>query len=63
MLSTTYQGHKIEIEPFEWGYVARVLVPGSERPFVAANSSAFEALEQAFGMVDGALRPAEEAAD
>jgi hypothetical protein len=55
--TTTYLGHNIEIEPFEWGYLAHILQPGSNARFVAASSSAFKALEDAFDAIDDALRP------
>ena len=59
-LTTTYLGHKIEIEPFEWGYVARVGEPGSDRRLTAANISAFQALEEAFAIVEQTMKPPEE---
>jgi hypothetical protein len=52
LLTTTYLGHQIEIELFEWGYVAHVLEPESNRRFTSACASAFEALEEAFGIVE-----------
>jgi hypothetical protein len=54
-LVTTYFGHRISIEPFEWGYLAQVVEPTSGKCLVAGNSSAFQALEDAFEAVDGAL--------
>jgi hypothetical protein len=61
-LMTTYFGHRISIEPAEWGYLAEITVPGSENRLVAANSSAFRALDDAFEMIDehlqGAVRSA-----
>ena len=51
-LTTTYFGHRISIEPAEWGYLAEITVPGSKAPLVAANSSAFQALDDAFEVVD-----------
>jgi hypothetical protein len=62
LLMTTYLGHKIEIEPFEWGYVAMVVEPGSSRRLTGANATAFAALEEAFGLVDQALEGRDEAA-
>jgi hypothetical protein len=60
-LTTTYFGHRIRIEPFEWGYLAQIVEPGTHRRLVAANASAFQALEDAFSMVDEQL--ATDAAD
>ena len=57
-LKTTYFGHRISIEPAEWGYLAEIIVPGSEDRLVAANSSAFRALDDAFEMIDLSLRSA-----
>jgi hypothetical protein len=57
-LSTTYLGHRIEIEPFEWGYLAHVLKPGSDAHLVAASSSAFKALDGAFEVIEESLDPA-----
>jgi hypothetical protein len=54
-LTTTYLGHNIEIEPFEWGYLAHVLEPGSKTRFVAASSSVLKALEGAFEIIDQAM--------
>ncbi len=56
---TTYPGHNIEIEPFEWGYLAHISEPRSNTRLVAASSSAFKALEDAFEMIDDALDPAD----
>jgi hypothetical protein len=51
-LTTTYLGHRISIAPAEWGYLAEITVPGSEDRLVAANSSAFRALDDAFDAID-----------
>lgn len=51
-LITTYFGHRISIEPAEWGYLAEITVPGSDDRLVAANSSAFRALDDAFEAID-----------
>jgi hypothetical protein len=49
----TYLGHRISIEPAEWGgYMAEITIPGSPTRMVAANSSAFRALDDAFDMID-----------
>ena len=55
-LTTTYLGHRISIAPAECGYLAEITVPGSEDRLVAANSSAFRALDDAFEMVDRHLQ-------
>jgi hypothetical protein len=55
-LMTTYLGHRISIAPAEWGYLAEITVPGSEDRLVAANSSAFRALDDAFEVIDRHLR-------
>jgi hypothetical protein len=62
-LMTTYFGHRISIEPAEWGYLAEVIVPGSKDRLVAANASAFRALDDAFEMIDRHLKPAITSAD
>jgi hypothetical protein len=51
-LTTTYLGHHIRIEPAEWGYLAEITVPGTDSRLVAANSSAFRALDDAFDVID-----------
>jgi len=61
-LTTTYLGHKIEIEPFEWGYVARIGEPGSSLQFTTATASAFQALEKAFDIVEQAVSPSAQTA-
>ena len=62
-LTTTYLGHRIHIAPAEWGYLAEITVPGSEDRLVAANSSAFRALDDAFEMIDAHLQGAVRSAD
>lgn len=57
-LMTTYLGHRISIAPAEWGYLAEITVPGSEDRLVAANSSAFRALDDAFEVIDRHLQRA-----
>jgi hypothetical protein len=59
-LTTTYLGHRISIEPFEWGYLAQIVEPLSNKRLVAAHASAMRALEEAFDAVDASL--ADEAA-
>jgi hypothetical protein len=54
-LTTTYLGHRINIAPAEWGYLAEITVPGSEDRLVAANSSVFRALDDAFDVIDGRI--------
>lgn len=54
-LTTTYHGHDIKIEPFEWGYLAHVVDPRSNKRFIAANASAFKALDEAFNVIDDDL--------
>lgn len=53
--TTTYFGHSIEIEPFEWGYLAHILQPESNTHLVAASSSVFKALEDAFALIDDVM--------
>jgi hypothetical protein len=62
-LMTTYFGHRISIEPAEWGYLAEIIVPGSEDRLVAANSSPFRALDDAFELIDRHLQRAVRSAD
>ena len=50
--STTYLGHRIDIERFEFGYLAHVVEPESNRRLTAAHPTALEALERAFDMVE-----------
>jgi hypothetical protein len=57
LLTTSYLGRRIEIEPFEWGYLAHVLEPDSKTRFVAASASVFKALECAFEAIDGEAAP------
>lgn len=54
-LTTTYFGHRIRIEPYEWGYLAHIVEPQSNKRLIAANSSAMRALEDAFEVVDESL--------
>jgi hypothetical protein len=59
-VTTTYLGHRISIEPFEWGYLTHIAEPGSDRHLIAANASALRALEAAFEAIDRHLAsPAE----
>lgn len=58
-LTTTYFGHRIIIEPYEWGYLAQIIKPETGERLIAANSSAMKALEDAFELVDDSLRGAE----
>ena len=51
-LQTAYLGYQISIEPYEWGYLAHIVEPGSAKRFVAFNSSAMRALEEAFDLID-----------
>jgi hypothetical protein len=51
-LTTTYLGHRISIAPAEWGYLAEITVPGTDNRLVAANSSPFRALDDAFDLID-----------
>ena len=62
-LTTNYLGHRISIDPAEWGYLAEITVPGSDDRLVAANASAFRALDDAFDLVDRHLREAARTAD
>ena len=57
-LTTTYFGHRITIDRFEWGYLAEVVEPDSGRHWVAVNSSALQALENAFEAIDESLKRA-----
>jgi hypothetical protein len=54
-LTTTYLGHRISIASAEWGYLAEITVPGSEDRLVAANSSVFRALDDAFDAIDNRI--------
>jgi hypothetical protein len=54
-LTTTYLGHRISIELAEWGYLAEITLPGCEDRLVAANSSVFRALDDAFDVIDGRI--------
>jgi hypothetical protein len=55
-MTTTYLGHRINIEPFEWGYLAHIVELESDRRLIAARTSALQALEDAFDAVDEMLR-------
>jgi len=44
-LMTTYLGHRISIEPFEWGYLAQI-DRSSGSCLLAGNTSVFKALEE-----------------
>ncbi len=55
-LTTTYLGHRISVEPFEWGYLAQVVEPASGKCLIAASSSASRALEGAFEVIDDRLQ-------
>jgi hypothetical protein len=57
-MTTTYFGHRINIERFEWGYLAEVVEPGSGRHWIAVYSSALQALENAFEAIDESLKRA-----
>ena len=57
-LMTTYLGHRISIASAEWGYLAEITVPGCEDRLVASNSSAFQALDDAFEVIDRHLQRA-----
>jgi hypothetical protein len=56
-LTTTYLGHRIDIEPCEWGYLARVIEEKSDRQLVTVNASAMQALENAFDLIDESQGP------
>ena len=58
-LQTAYLGYQISIEPYEWGYLAHIVEPGSAKRFVAFNSSAMRALEEAFDLIDKLFSPAD----
>jgi len=51
-LMTTYLGHRISIEPAEWGYLAEITLPDSPTRLVAVNASPFRALDDAFDVID-----------
>ena len=55
-LTTTYFGHRIRIDPFEWGYLAQIVDPDSGRRLVAASRSPMRALEEAFDVIDSTLK-------
>ena len=62
-LQTAYLGYQISIEPYEWGYLAHIVEPGSAKRFVAFNSSAMRALEEAFDLIDKTVSLADKADD
>ena len=55
--TTTYLGHRIDIEPFEWGYLAHIVESSSNRELVAVNASVMKALESAFDLIDQTALP------
>jgi hypothetical protein len=55
-LTTTYFDHQIIIEPAEWGFLILIVVPGSGVRHVAVNTSAMQALENAFDLIDNSLQ-------
>jgi hypothetical protein len=55
-LTTTYLGHRITIEPAEWGFLISVCGPGSDTRLVAMSPSAMQALERAFDVVDDTVK-------
>ena len=59
-LTTTYLRHRISIEPFEWGYLAKITEPDSDHELVTVGSSAIGALENAFEFIDARLNAAKE---
>jgi hypothetical protein len=56
-VTTTYCGHQITIEPYEWGYLAQIVEPGSGRRFIAARPTAMRVLDDAFDAIDDSLGP------
>jgi hypothetical protein len=52
-MTTTYRGHEITIEPFEWGYLAQIVESDSGKRLIAGSRSALTALEDAFDVIDG----------
>jgi hypothetical protein len=62
-ITTTYLGHRIVIEPFEWGFLAQVVAPNRGQRLTAANPTALGALERAFELVDERLEDQAAAAD
>lgn len=55
LLTMTYLGHQISIEPAEWGFRILVAEPRSGVCLVAASKSATRALENAFDIIDDRL--------
>jgi len=56
-IETKYFGHRIRIEPYEWGYIAEITAPASTRSVLAASSSAMGVLERAFDYIDNPAGP------
>lgn len=56
---TTYFGHHISIQPDEWGFQALVAEPGSGMRLIALGTSAMQALEHAFDIIDVRLNQRE----
>lgn len=54
-LRTTYFGYHIRIQPDEWGFQASVAEPRSGVRFIAIGTSAMQALEYAFDIIDDRL--------
>jgi hypothetical protein len=52
LLTTTHRGHRIEVERFEWGYAARILVMAGGDRFTVAHATAARALSDAMAIVD-----------
>jgi hypothetical protein len=53
--TTTYLGHRISLEPFEWGFIAHVVGPDARNTFVVGNATMMGALERAFEGIDERL--------
>jgi hypothetical protein len=62
-MTTTYRGHQITIEPFEWGYLAQIVESNSGKCLTAASRSALRALEDAFDVIDSSVTPRVSGAD
>jgi hypothetical protein len=62
-VTTTYCGHQITIEPFEWGYLAQIVEPNSGRRFIAARTTATRALDDAFDVIDNSFESATDVQD
>jgi len=52
--TTTYWGHRIDIERYEWGYLASFIDPASGTALVTGGCSPLKALEEAFDAIDRA---------